>query len=278
MSDMDIRYVGEPDGPVKFRPELGIEVGTYLTKKKGNRGHLMHHVPLNMRGPFRPDQLANYDVEKSYRVDRLGFAMCMATNSSNQEMCRNKAVNRYPRCETHGAAIHPYDKLVEETGDADADKPMSRYQLYLAKQITVEDLDDDELLGFGFKDEKTGKIFKPSKVPREMVTAFKRALFDRSLDKLKHSSLDAANTLVNIMLDPSIDATVRLRAATEILDRTIGKAPIQVNLKGSPAFEQVFEGLATLTRDESRAARGKVIDADFHEETPEDPTQGAIGA
>jgi hypothetical protein len=160
------------------------------------------------------------------------------------------------------------DKLIIDTGQEDpaAMENMSRYQLFLAGQLTVEDLDDEELLAMGFRTSHN-TIFKPKNVPRDMVTQFTRAIFDRSLDKLKSSALDAANTLSSIMLDDSVDANVRVKAATEILDRTIGKAPLQVSINPGAAWEGVFEGLFSGTREDSRLNRAQPLDVD---EVPDD--------
>jgi hypothetical protein len=115
--------------------------------------------------------------------------------------------------------------------------------MFLAKQITVEDLDDDELMSFGFR-KADGKLFKPKNVPREMVTAFTKAIFDRSLDKLKTSALSAANVLSMLMVDPSVDASVRRQCAESILDRTVGKAPLLVTLSGEKPWEAIFEAIS----------------------------------
>ena len=258
----EVRYVGVPDGPKRFVPELGIEVDTFTQEAGGITPSLSWHVPLNFRGPFRPEQLANYDPEREYKVNKLGYVVCLGNTMENKP-CRQKAINRYPRCAKHGGRLHPLDKLITETGEPETEEPMSRYQQFLAKQITVEDLDDEELIGFGFR-KANGQLFKPKNIPRDMVTAFTRAIFDRSLDKLKSSALEAANTLAALMVDTSVDASVRRLCAESILDRTVGKAPLLVSINSSAPWEMVFESI-------SAKPLSNAIDAEFFTEDDELP-------
>lgn len=238
----EIRFVGSPDGESVFIPAIGLKVGTFTQPAGGNHPALSHHVPLNIRGTYRPGECADFDPDKQYRVDKLGFQMCLATTLSD-EMCKRKAVNRSGACVVHGGRLHPLDRLQQDTDEPETEVPLSRYQMFLVKQITVEDLDDEELMAFGFR-KADNKIFKPKNIPREMVTAFTRAIFDRSLDKLKSSALQAANTLASIMVDPSVDASVRRLAAESILDRTVGKAPLLVSINSDKPWETVFAAIA----------------------------------
>lgn len=258
------KFVGNPDGPKVFVPELGWEVGTFTKEPGGKHPALRHHVPVNCRGPFRADQLANYDASREYRCDSFGFVLCYETNKDGN-LCKRKAVNRSPYCNFHGGRVHPLDKLVDPEADIAAENPgesLSRYQQYLAKQISTEDLDDDEIMNFGFRDEKTGRIFKPRNISRDMVNAFTKAMYDRALTELKSSALEAAKTLATIMNDPAVDAPVRVKAAEAILDRTLGKAPQVVAITGTAPWEEVFEGIAPITREESRRRRGIVVEGE----------------
>jgi len=243
-----VRFVGYPDGEKVFVAEFGTEVGTFTQAPGGRHPALKHHVPLSLRGPFRAEQLANYDPTREYRTDPYGFVLCLAKTKQDDKLCIRKAVNRYPRCVVHGGRLHPMDLLVKETGEPETEATMSRYQLYLAGQITTDDLDDEELLGFGFRT-PGGSIFKPKNITRDMVTAFTKELFGRSLEKLKTSSLTAAETLVSLMLDETVDANVRRQCAESILDRTLGKAPLQVSITATAPWETVFESIA-VTRQE----------------------------
>jgi hypothetical protein len=254
-----VMYVGTPDGPTKFVPELGCEVGTFTQEPGGKFPALRYHVPPTCRGPFRPKDLANYDETKNYRTDQYGLMLCYAKTLAG-ERCKRKAVNRYPRCNFHGGRVHPLDKMLDDIDDENGEAvKLSRYQQFLAKQITVEDLDDEELMSFGFRDER-GRIFKPRNIPREMVQAMTRGIYDRALHELKVNAVEATKTLASIMVDLTNDASIRLKAAEAILDRTLGKAPQVVAITGTAAWEEVFEGIGTVSREESRRARGLAVE------------------
>ena len=262
----EVATVEKPNGPMVFIPELGCEVGTF-TDHVGKRGSqcLMHHVPVKMRGAFRPEQLANYDAGKEYRTDAYGFVLCYATTTTGS-LCRHQAENRYPRCIVHGGGLHPYDKLVKTSPKArekeNAErKPLTRYQQFLEKIISVEDLDDEEIMNFGFR-KPNGGIYKPRNIPREVVNEFTKAIYDRALTEIKTNAVEAAKTLASIMTDQTNDASIRLKAAESILDRSIGKAPQQLNISAGAPWEEIFEGITTLTRAQSRVKRGEIIDAD----------------
>lgn len=271
MSDV-VKFVGMPDGPKVFVPEIGRELGTFTQEPGGNKPALRYHVPLKCRGVFRPEDLANYDEKKQYRTDTTGYLMCyehVTDESGERRYCKRKAVNRFPRCNAHGGRLHPLDKLQDTKVDVEDDdsESMSRYQQFLAKQIGIDDLYDDEVLNFGFRG-KNGRIFKPKTITREMVQAFTKATYERALDKLTANALEAVKTLTTIMMDDQVDANVRIKAATEVLDRTLGKAPQTVQLVGSAPWEELFEGIATVSREESRKQRGVVVDGEVVTDQP----------
>ena len=262
MTDMDfdgvVATIGKPDGPKVYVPEFGCEVATFTQEAGGVTEVLKYHVPTNMRGPFRPEQLANYDPDKSYRTDQFGYVLCYATTQSGVK-CGKKAQNRTPKCPTHGGRLHPLDRVIPKESDP---QPLSRYQQFLTKQITVEDLDDEEVLNFGFRT-ASGSIFKPKNIPRELVNEITKAIYDRALHEIKANAVEAAKTLATIMMDPNNDANIRLKAAESILDRSIGKAPQQLNITAGAPWEEIFESITTATREQSRANRGNIIDAEL---------------
>lgn len=264
------KTVGIPDGPMLFVAELGQEVPTFSVPPGGKAPALTHHVPFDCRGPYRPKELANFDAEKSYRTDDLGYILCDGFTKAG-EVCLRRAVNRSPRCNLHGGRLHPLDKIEKELPEETEPQELSRYQQFLAGQITVDDLDDEELAIGGFRN-KSGGITKPRKLPREITEAFNRAIFDRAHRELKANTVNAARTVAEIMRNKTIEPDIRLKAATIMLDRNLGKAPQVVALTGDKAFEEIFSDIFSGPRSESRRARG-IIDAEF-EELDERPTSG----
>jgi hypothetical protein len=68
-----------------------------------------------------------------------------------------------------------------------------------------------------------------------------------------------AKQLLEIALSAESEA-VKLAAVKDALDRTIGKAPTTVEIGPTKPYEEVFEGIAGLSREESRA-RGRYADS-----------------
>jgi hypothetical protein len=181
-----VRFVGYPDGPKQFIAELGCEVGTFTAEPGGKFPALTWHVPLKMRGDYRAEDLANYDPQTPYRTDRLGKVLCYGYTKAG-ERCSKRAVNRYPRCDQHGGTLHPLDKIVNDTESAANNaqaQSLSRFRQFQAGQITVDDLDDEELAMCGFRG-KNGAIYRPKNVPRELAQAFTKAIYERAQEELR---------------------------------------------------------------------------------------------
>lgn len=278
-----VKFVGYPDGPKVFVPELGKEVPTFSVDPGGRHPALRHHVPLKCRGPYRPEELANYDSGIAYRTDPFGYLLCGKYTLAG-EKCPKRAVNRAVACVVHGGRLHPLDKLEKETQDEPANdaetEALSRYQQYLAGQLSVDDLDDEELAAGGFR-AKNGSIYKPKKLPRELITAFNKAIYDRAQQELRANTVAAAQTVAEIMRNKNVEPDIRLKAANTLLDRNLGKAPQVVALTGDKGFEEVFSDLFSGTREQSRSNRvessrvpiesGNIIDAETVDGPQPDP-------
>ena len=251
MTRTAVELLGKPDGPEVFVPEMGLEVGTFTQTHE--KPCLTWHVPLEMRGDFRPTDLANYKPERSYRTNAFGKVLCYAKTQAD-EYCQNKAVNRFPRCIKHGGSLHPLDKVVTEENSAEKDS-MTRYQQFKAKLITVEDLDDEELAMGGFRSNKNGKVYRPKNVPREIMQAMQKAIFERANAELKGGVVKAAKTLVDLATDDTVDDASRLRASQDSQERNLGKAKQTEPVAPGSPWEEVFSGIAQISREESRKIR-----------------------
>ena len=252
-----VKFVGKPTGPMRFIPELGCETATFVEPPGGKKPALNYHVPLNMRGDYRPDDLANYDPQKAYRTDVLGKVLCYAYSKTG-DRCNKRAVNRFPRCDVHGGRLHPLDKIVSDTqegANSQEQQSLSRYRQFLAGQLTVDDLDDEELACCGFR-AANGSIFKPRNVPREIAQAFQRAIYERAQAELRSLTVEAAQTMGEIMKNKTIEPDIRLKAALSIIERNLGKTPQVIAVTEAKAYEEVFDGILSVSRSESRAARG----------------------
>lgn len=264
-----VKFVQMPDGPKEFIKELGMEVGTFTKEPGGKFPALNYHVPLNMRGPYRLDQLP-YKADLS--TDALGYVLCQGFTAAG-EKCAKRAQNRSLRCDVHGGRLHPLDKLVKDEQEAtnkQEGQALSRFRQFQAGQITVDDLDDEELATCGFR-ATNGRIYKPRNIPRELAQAFTKAIYERAQNELKAHTVKAAETVAKIMLDKNVEPDIRLKAANTLLDRGLGKAPQTINHSVElTGFEQVFDGIFSGEREKSRA--GTIIDAEWADE-PSSPTR-----
>ncbi len=255
MNELEL-LVGKPLGPKKFVPEFGCEVGTFTEEPGGKSPALGYHVPFNMRGDFRPQELANYDPNKKYRTDLTGRMLCEEKTLAGED-CSKRAQNRHPFCVLHGGRLHPLDKVIDtrEKVNDQATESLSRYKQFLAGQITTDDLDDEELATCGFR-AKNGSIFKPRNVSREMAQAFQRAIYERAHAELRSLTVEAAQTMGEIMKNKNVEPDIRLKAALSIIERNLGKTPQVIAFSDAKPYEEVFDGILSVSRDESRAARG----------------------
>jgi hypothetical protein len=263
-----IELVGTADGPLRFVPELGCKTPTFTVPAGGKSPALDYHVPLEKRGDFRPTDLANYKPENEYRTDAFGRVLCYGLTKAGNK-CIKRAQNRYPRCEFHGGRLHPLDKVVKD--NEDPTPSLSRYRQFQAGQITVDDLDDEELAACGFR-AKDGRIYKPKNVPREMAQAFTRAIYERANTEIRSLAVEAAKTMGEIMLNRTIEPDIRLKAAITLVERNLGKTPTVVALTGDKPFEEIFDDITHGAREDSRKRRAieseRIYDAEFTDIDP----------
>lgn len=258
--------MGKPDGPHLFVPELGLEVPTFVDprddlivpKARGFK-RLSHHVPFNMRGPFKPQWLppkyfAMYG--HNYIIDSGGYVLCMGRNK-NGDKCSKQAVNRTPYCPNHGGALHPADKKLSAQNvsidkiEPDRIENLDRVQKFMAGFITVEELDDDEIMGAFVRNddgrpisnEKLGKRFQQDMV-KELMNRMQRFMQMKLPNMLK--------VLADLAESDFVEPADRFKAATWLAERVLGKVP-DVVFHGST--DQPYErmlSLASGSRDEHR--------------------------
>lgn len=105
-----------------------------------------------------------------------------------------------------------------------------RMKQLISGEITVDDLDDEELMSGQFRD-KSGNLNGRSKVvPKAMHQEMQRRLLQRGHEKIRSDFFDAIDVVGSIMRDDQNDPAVRLRAANTIIERTAGKTPEKVEM------------------------------------------------
>jgi len=291
MTDVQQEFIGSPDGPKVFVPELGMEVGTFTKRmfelerspSMAQAPPIMHHVPKRFRGPYHPEQLENYDPDKEYPLTWDGWVRCSGKliykeygdNSRAGQECKRKATHRSGYCQSHGGKLHPLDMPAPVTRDPST---MNRSELLKYGYITVDDLDDEELIrgqcrnrnGWFSTSNKNSQISKP--VYDKMVSR----LFDRAQEKMRENLLQAIDVLAEISQGDAFEASDRANASKFLIERVLGKTTEKIDLTvGAKPFEQILTGIAPLTREESRAQRAiepiEIIDVTEDEWSPTEP-------
>ena len=266
------RTVGMPDGPAEFRSEFGCATGTFTTRhaemddvRLQSVPCLMFHVPRHMRGAYRPEELANFNPDIEYRIDHTGMRVCESSTRPRQSAqeprdCKRKAANRQPFCEAHGARLHPMDKTDANINYKDP-ATMTRLELLEGGYIDVDDLSDDELRnGLAHK----GKHVRFSKDTYQKIT---QRHFQRAQELLTEGLLPAIQALNHIAQGSAYEPSDRIKAATYIVERVMGKTPdVLITKEIKEPWEQLVTGVAILSREESRARRNaEAVDAEVVE-------------
>lgn len=264
----EAQYLGKPiaapTGPKITVPYLG-EVGTFLDPRldlldirSRKIGTLQHHVPINMRGPYK---LTHFPGEHGEREGAAGYALCIRAidpndkrnNPSGEErLCRTKAYNRSGLCTRHGGGLHPLDRVRIDWSDP----TIPREVKWKFGKLPVEDLDDEELSRGQIRRADGTWTNNPS-VSIEVHDEMVRKLFARADTKLRENLLTAVDTMADIASSTAVEPADRIRAATWIYERLRGKVPTEIKVTQDKPFEVVMGAvLEGGSRAASRAARG----------------------
>lgn len=266
----EAQYLGKPialpTGPKITVPYLG-EVGTFLDARldlldirSRKIGTLQHHVPINMRGPYK---LTHFPGEHGEREGAAGYAVCISAidpndkrnNPSGEErLCRAKAINHSGKCGRHGGMIHPLDRVRIDWSDP----TIPREVKWKFGKLPVSELDDEEL-SRGQIRRADGTWTNNPNVSIEVHDEMVRKLFSRADQRLREALLDTVETMADIATSTSVEPADRIRAASWIYERVRGKVPTEIKLTQDKPFEVVMGAvLEGGSRAASRAARGYV--------------------
>jgi hypothetical protein len=108
-------------------------------------------------------------------------------------------------------------------------KPKSRWQQLIDGDITVDDLDDEEIAMQRCKD-KNGRFTgrPPKDLPRELAGSMKVAFARRVQEQLDGTVDIAIQTLVEVAANKAQAGVARVNAANSLLERVVGKVPDKV--------------------------------------------------
>jgi len=135
--------------------------------------------------------------------------------------------------------------------------------------ITVEDLDDEELR-LGKCRGANGKIPKSSTktemVPRDLYDEMVLEHQKRTDEKLRQQLDTMLEVMVDVATDDTVEPRDRMDAAKYLFERVAGKTAERVAITVEKApWEEVFSGVAKISRERSHALRDGAIDAEVVE-------------
>ena len=119
-----------------------------------------------------------------------------------------------------------------------------RYQMFMTGELTVKDMDDEELLKGRLKDEQG--IFRrpPSWIPEDMLQAMHKEYIRRQKIIFRGAISESYKGLEQIIKNELYSAEARGKAATVLLDRLEGPVKQEVEVSGEvkAVWEEAIEG------------------------------------
>ena len=142
----------------------------------------------------------------------------------------------------------------------------TRQAMFNAGVLGVEDLDDEELR-YGRCRDLAGHIPKVTNktemLPRDLYDAMVAEHERRTDEKLRQNLDDMLEVMVGVAKDDTVEPRDRFEAAKYLFERVKGKTPerVQVAVTQQP-WEEVFAGVAKITRAQSMALQQGVIEGE----------------
>lgn len=273
-SDLDKgTTAGDADGPPIWMDELGCEVPTFINERLDlvAQWHgrdkafqrLNHHVPFKLRGPFQPSDWPEKHSLKmgKVRTDLSGYVLCTGINRGRAgrgggQLCKSRAVNRTMFCGAHGGALHPADRKISAMSVApmppDRIDNMDRVQKFMQGFIKLEELDDDEIQG-GFVRNSQGMPISGWRLGAKFQGQLTKELHRRLNEFLKTKTSDMLKVMVDIASNDLFEAADRIKAATWVAERTMGKTPdVLVTATTDAPYQSILAGIEASSRESYR--------------------------
>lgn len=292
-SDLDKKVTyGDADGPDLYVDQLGIVVPTFIDPRNDlipptARAYkrVTHHIPFKMRGFFKPDKWPeDYRNSIQWQVDDEGFVLCSAVAAKTGKQCANKAVNRENFCRNHGGGLHPLDKKISSQNvvavPEDRIKGLDRAQKFMQGFFGIEELSDEEVQGMFIYDD-TGRKVQSLTMGIKIHQQIAQELHRRMNRFLQTKTASMLEVMVDIAESDLVEPADRIKAATWVAERTMGKTPdVIIHSSTEQPYESIFQTIdagsredyrqkATSTRLELGGEPDEIIDAETLEE-PED--------
>jgi hypothetical protein len=186
----------------------------------------------------------------------------------NGNRCSRKAANGMDVCVDH---IEDPEIRKRERKRVEINKQTGseRMRQLLMGEMSVEDLDDEELLSGQFRDvngRMTGR--PPAIIPKVLHEKMMGELFRRTDQRLQQRLFDVVNVMIDIATNPDESAKDRRAAAQWVYERLRGKTPEVLTVKQERPFEIVMEKIVAgpRTRGSSALPIENVEEAEWSEE------------
>lgn len=149
--------------------------------------------------------------------------------------------------------------------------PDDRMRAIATGELSVEDLDDEELLRGQTRDRRGGFGYKPPlAIPKVVYDKMVQEVFKRADRKLQQSLLDVVEQMIRIATSEMAEDKDKLKAGMWIFERLRGKVPDNVVLSTDKPFQQVLEGIFAGPRTAGATAlEPSYIDAEVVEDDDE---------
>lgn len=121
----------------------------------------------------------------------------------------------------------------------------SRWAMLIDGRLKIEDLDDEELQRGELRN-RAGRFGgkQPQWIPRQFIQAMQRQIVSRAADGWHQNLMQAQEQLIALGMDPKVDAGVRFRALTYIIERSTGKIPDKVEMTGTiKPYEELLDAV-----------------------------------
>lgn len=133
----------------------------------------------------------------------------------------------------------------------------SRWEQLVDGELSVNDLDDEELAKGRCRDKDGGFGGRPPKmVPRELSDRMRSELLARGQSMFAEHFQTAIKVLAEIALDTSGDAKAadRRAAAQYLIERVAGKVPDKIEVRSQDPWQQIMDDILVDNSMEPKAA------------------------
>lgn len=149
----------------------------------------------------------------------------------------------------HAANRNRKQKATEANGGVPLPRASERWALLLSGQLTVRDLDDQEVKRMQVRGADGKFTGKGRKLPSHLAQQFAQERVRRAKEHIDKMGITAIKELTKMATDPDVDANVRARLLVYLTDRVLGKTPDTVRIEGMSGFDKMLAEAVGLEAD-----------------------------